>query len=303
MALDDMGCIGSAMRGSTGQDMPARLARRGCTRTAALYGSQYQKQGKLMRVLIHPGFHKTGTKSVQLALETLRPDLPKGIIVALQAELADLCDICREVSVSPEVPLDEVERLATERFALLGQAASLLIISAEDLAGALPGRRGITHYTRTPELMGALTRAAHTALNADVHLHFSTRGAEAWLISLWWQNLRSTRLTASADVYAQEMAEAAHLDRVVAAVRSAVPQATVSVTALEDCSAQPVLPILRAADLAHLAERLPPQHANARPDLGLEEVFLALNRSGLRDGFVRDTKTAILRKARRMTGT
>ena len=62
----------------------------------------------------------------------------------------------------------------------------------------------------------------------------------------------------------------------------------------------PVSPLLEWAGLLPEDWGPPPPLKNARPDLGLEALFLALNKSGFSDAYVKDVKRSLLRKARRM---
>ncbi|MFW2589291.1 hypothetical protein [Sagittula sp. SSi028] len=257
-----------------------------------------------MRVLFHCGFHKTGTSSVQAALSAVRPMLPADVGIVLQPDIPRLCEMARALSVEPDSDLGAFETLASERLFDLGTGRALLVISAEDLGGLLPGRRGLTRYARTADLMVCLHRACVAAFGAEVEVayYFSTRDAAPWLASLWWQNLRSTRMTLDAATFAETFQTAADLTAIVDEVRAALPVCQVHYQALEDCADQPAAPLLRLAGLDALLPHLPDARANARPQAeGIADVFLALNRSGLPDGFVRETKKSVLRKLRRMS--
>jgi len=130
---------------------------------------------------------------------------------------------------------------------------------------------------------------------------YTTRDAEPWLKSLYWQNLRAQRLTEDFETFRARLAPAADLGGIVAETRALLgAQAEVHGRAIEACGAPPLGPLGAALDLLdlpkdHLAplprHNLQPEDAAAR--------LLALNRSGLPDGALQEAKRAVLRDHRR----
>lgn len=261
-----------------------------------------------MRLVIHPGFHKTGTKSVQTALRDNASVLAPYLRVLLREDLPELIDRARGYSRHPTPRrMQSVYDAALAVFETLDPGDHRpVLISSEDLSGYMPGRRDVFHYRAVPAIMAQIERAALARFGADAELsfYFSTRAPKPWLTSLWWQNLRGTRLDMPLKRYLRVSAELGDLDLVVAAVASGVTAARVDAVSLDitaDLPEGPLAPLLELVGLpthARSALRFGPP-ANVRPGMGLEDVFLALNRSGLPDDVVAGAKRDLLRAARR----
>ncbi|WGW04994.1 hypothetical protein [Tropicibacter oceani] len=257
------------------------------------------------KLIIHAGFHKTGTTSVQMALHGNREALADHVDILLRDDILPLTQAARHFSKrrTPE-SLAEVARQADACFAAIAGGTRPVVIATEDLSGMMPGRAGLDSYSAAPILMQTLERAALARLGAATPMvfYFSTRAADPWVESLWWQHLRSTRIETDLDDYRREAQAAADLDAIIAAVRGALGHASVVSHALEDIRQAPEGPVSVLYDLLDLPQALrgpAPKPANTRPPCGLEPIFLALNRSGLPDDCVSDTKRRLLRAARR----
>lgn len=259
-----------------------------------------------MRLVIHPGFHKTGTKSVQTALRDNAPVLTPQLRVLLRDDLPELVDRARGYSRHPTPRrMQSVYDAALAVFEALDPAdARPVLVTAEDLSGYMPGRRNVVDYGAAPAIMAQIERAALARFDApELVFYFSTRAPKPWLTSLWWQNLRGTRLDTPLKRYLRDAGDLGDLERVVGQVASAVTAARVETVPLDitaDLPEGPLAPLLELAGLPEEARaglRIGPP-ANVRPKLGLEDVFLALNRSGLPDDIVARTKRELLSAAR-----
>ncbi|APX23055.1 MAG: hypothetical protein CML50_01690 [Rhodobacteraceae bacterium] len=258
----------------------------------------------MTRIVIHAGFHKTGTTTVQTTLQANRALLEPHLRVCLKADFERLTKAARAYSLAP----DEAGRAAVGREAarffrrLDRDDPRPVLMASEDLSGHLPGRRGLTRYHATAEIMALLSETAVARLDAAPVFFFSTRERDAWLRSTWWQNLRSTRLTLDLDRYAEELAGAVDLEAIVAEVAVRVGPAQVASEPLETSRSRREGPLAPLLDLVALPpepraalELRPPE--NVQPDIGLAEVFLALNRSGLDDRHLREAKKTLRRLA------
>ena len=253
----------------------------------------------MTRIVIHAGFHKTGTTSVQSTINANRRVLKRQVRCRLKPEFEALTHAARAFSVDPTPALLAEVRHEAERFFVGLDTADPrpVLMSSEDLSGHLPGRHGLDRYDAAALIMSQLADAARDCFGdtLDLAFFFSTRGRESWLRSTWWQNLRSTRLTLDFDAYAVQVAGAADLHAVLAEVADAVAPATVTALSLEESSAMPQGPLTPLLDLVDLHDvtrsklrLLPPE--NVQPELGLQDVFLALNRSGLKDRHLSEAK-------------
>lgn len=264
-----------------------------------------------MRLVIHAGFHKTGTTSVQTALADNAAILAPHVRVLLRDDVTAMIEAARGYSLHRRPRhRQSVEDAAQALFGTLDRDDPRpVLISSEDLSGFMPGRREVVDYGAVPEIMRAMETAARSALGAslDLTLYFSTRQPRKWVKSLWWQNLRNTRLDMDLPRYRRKAERIADLDAVVSAVQAVVacPVEAVSLDITQDLPQGPLAPLTELIDLPEPARAAlvfgPP--ANRRPDIGLERVFLELNRSGLADDVVARTKTTLLREARDMAGT
>ncbi|MDU8912947.1 hypothetical protein [Aestuariicoccus sp. MJ-SS9] len=265
----------------------------------------------MTRIVVHAGFHKTGTTSVQSMIRENRSALQAHVRCYLKPDFEDLTGAARAFSIDPDARrLAAVGREAADVFGSFDpDDPRPVLMSSEDLSGHLPGRHGLDRYDAAPLIMAQLADAARARFGdaLDLIFFFSTRDRAAWLRSTWWQNLRSTRLTEDLPTYTAKIAAAADLPAILRDVAEAVAPATVAALPLEDSTKDPFGPLTPLLDLVQLPDAaraaltvLPPE--NQQPDLGLEQVFLALNRSDLRDKHVQEAKRSLRQMANRQLG-
>lgn len=238
-----------------------------------------------MRIVLHAGFHKTGTTAVQQFLRDNRAALRRHLRLFTKAGQEPLCEAARAFSLTQ----DPVERavLAAEwgRF-LAAQGPDdprPVLMSAEDLAGHMPGRHGLTRYAAAPAILAMLADLLQEGIELTVALSLRANGP--WRRSCWGQHVRATAHTGSLDEYLAgpgcDLADDAQA--VTAAVQG---RARVVTSWLEDLAGQrfgPGAPLLALVDLpGRVLDRLtPPPRAKASlPDAVLAQL-LALNRAGL----------------------
>lgn len=258
-----------------------------------------------MRVLLHPGFHKTGTSSLQRGAQARARDLGPYLRVLLTPDILNASRAARRYSAQPSA--QTLARFSEEFAAVVGQLdvhdPRALMISSEDLSGHLPGLRGVTTYRAAP----ALAQAAAAVLRAQfgaaaaITVLYTTRDPEPWLRSLYWQNLRAQRLTEEFEAFRARLAPAADHARIIRETRDRIGVlADVQACDIETCGATPLGPLGTALSLlgvpcAHLAPL--PRH-NLQPVEAAQEL-LALNRSALPDAALAEAKRALLRSHRR----
>lgn len=253
------------------------------------------------RVVVHAGFHKTGTTSVQAFLHRNGKHLWPRVALVLPARLRK--DVSQHATTYAR--LGGVERLddfAADLSRLLrdidlGEKRALLI-SDENLCGAMPGA-GVTGYGACPDLMERIADVVHAVIDeeADLRFVFTTRDRDAWRQSLWLHNLRHARMRDDFDTFTASLDEMAEFDTVLEAVRARLPHPVIAVP-LETVGSDPAGParaVLDELDLpAPLRARLEPVGVAQRgvhPALAAQ--LLTLNRSGLDDEVVRARKAAL----------
>lgn len=260
----------------------------------------------MTHLVIHPGFHKTGTTSVQTLLRENRALLSHHLRICLRPDFLELTETTRRYCLNPKPRrLDNVRAAAAAFFATLDlDDPRPILMSSEDLSGLMPGRRDLTTYAAAAPLMAAICTAATARFGDSLRhtLFFSTRDPDGWLRSSYWQHLRGTRMTDDLQTYLVKAAQAADLDAPLAAVHAAVRGATVTSLPLDvsrDLPQGPLTPLLELVELPQTvrARIVLSQPDNVQPDNGLDDVFLALNRSGLHNRNLADIKSRLLRMA------
>lgn len=257
-----------------------------------------------MRVLIHPGFHKTGTTSLQRGAEAQHAVLAPRLRLVLPHDIEPVNFAARRVSVGANA-----KRIAAFRAAVTEFAQGIdpgdprpLLVSSEHLCGLLPGRKSVTTYAAAPELLGQMAEVLSDHLpNPSLSIWFTTRAPEAWLKSLYWQLLRSQRVTEGSEQFANRFRDAADLGAIVAMVAERLAgQADVSSTRLEDCGGDPLGPLGVALDRLGVSSAglRPLARQNVQPAEAAADL-LALNRSDLDDEALSAAKTALLTRLRK----
>lgn len=257
-----------------------------------------------MRVLIHAGFHKTGTTTMQKTLRANRARLKPHLRIVLRPGMTALCEAARAWSVSRsqmDLGLLRFEAAALAEGWRAGDPRPVLL-SSEDLCGHMPGRRGLLTYDAAPQLLHGIAEAIATVhSDAEIGVFLTTRAPGPWLASCHAQHLRAMRMTLDADTYAQDYRASADLAGMAGKIAKAVDPHPVHSAALEDWADHPLgplAPLLNCAGLpATVRDALDPLPAlNTAPDPTQKAQLLALNRSDLDDAALKAAKKALYRE-------
>lgn len=256
----------------------------------------------MRRVILHAGFHKTGTTSLQQTLRANRAALRPDIHVLLRPAMVALCESARAYSRSrEEYDLGLVKYEAALLIASLqAKKATTLLISSEDLSGHMPGRHGLHGYGAAPHLMRALAVALKSAAPRDeVTFFFTTRSATPWLRSCYAQHLRAARMVWDEADYLKRLRTSADFGKIIDLIKREVPKNALIETSLEDHANRPLG--LAEALLDHLkldpkrrAALVPVQARNKMLPDGIKAELLALNRSDLDTAALKATKRALI---------
>ena len=257
-------------------------------------------------VVVHAGFHKTGTTTTQATLLRNGKALWPTHAVVLPGRLTHVLRMATlHSTLRDALTLAEFRHRLDAFLATLDLGARRgLVLSAENLSGLIPGRKEVTGYDAAPALLAETARAlAARWPDLDLHVILTTRDPAAWLRSTWWQNLRSSRLTEDLESYAARLGPgldlSATVEAVTAAVRAVLPGASVRAAPIEplrDAALGPATPVLEAMGLAPatLAALEPAPAMNAAPDAATVTQVLALNRGPLDAAACRAAKAALL---------
>lgn len=243
-----------------------------------------------MRLIVHPGFHKTGTSTVQTQLRNARASLAPDWVIGLREDIPDAPAAARAFSHLRD-PLERglfQAALADWLDGLDLRRAKGVVISAEGFCGHMPGRPETDDYSAAPPLMAALAEVAQALFGADLDLQFflSTRSAKAWLTSLHWQHVRTGMLTETVEAFCTRMAPHADLAAQAEAIAMAVAPWPVHAVPLDLSSTMAQGPVTPLLDLMQIdaTQRLAfaaEGPRNARPPsadaTALADHFAAIN--------------------------
>lgn len=253
------------------------------------------------RVILHPGFHKTGTTTMQQALRANRAALAPHVRIVLRPGMVAVCEAARAWSVGRN-PLD-MALLRSELARLVGRwkpdDPRPVLLASEDLCGHMPGRHGLASYDAAPALMRAATEAIEQVHpGTEISLFLSTRAGGDWLTSCHAQHLAASRMTLTAAEYADRYRASGDLDAVIDAVAKAQPYPVhrAALDASRDRRLGPLDPLLDLIGLPDpvRASLAPQPRANAAPPPQVLDRLLALNRGDLDDTALRAAKKTLL---------
>jgi hypothetical protein len=255
----------------------------------------------MRQILLHPGFHKTGTSSMQHFLwinrEVLEPyfDLrmfrhmkPVVRLASLFSRTNNPLDLMDMVGLLDDVFTEFPVRDDRD-----------LMISCEGLAGQLPGEPGVEDYGAAATLLTYIAGyLAERFPNAQVKLLFTTRNPHDWLYSAYRHQLRAHRLTLDFKAFAATYQSAADLDRIIAEVAEVLTPLPVMFMPMQDALSHPLGPGAALVDQMNVpadvrARLTPVGKENEGPSDALWEQFLTLNRSTLPDRAVAEQKKAL----------
>ena len=258
-----------------------------------------------MRIVLHVGFHKTGTTSLQIALAAHQPALsPFAHIETLRlpGKLMGATEAARAFSRDPQAfGLASVSQAMTVWVASLPDPkGGRILVSSEDFAGHMPGRFGLTDYRAAVQTVPAAVAALRDRFSgANIRVLATTRLAEPWLRSLHWQLSKHPELMLKQRRFCKDFASAADFGAVLEPLGAALAgQATLHRVALEGISARRLGPVEALYDLADLPAALlaslePLPARNVRVTDGLADQFVRLNRAKLPSEELRDAKSAM----------
>ena len=261
----------------------------------------------MRRLLIHAGFHKTGTSSIQTALDTNRDVLAPALSIRLKSDILPLTEAARAWSRTR----DDVEWVLFLNAAhqvladLPPEDPRPIVISSEDLSGHMPFRHDLVDYRAAPRLLAGLIQvAAQVQPDVQCAALFTTRAPRAWVDSCYAQHVRATRMTEDRETYAARALPHADLDAMVDRIAAAVAPVPVHRAALERLADAPLGPVSAILDWAGVPDALrramaPAKRANAAMPPQVLSDLLAANRSDAPSDRLKAEKKAPIRKAKR----
>jgi len=254
------------------------------------------------RVVIHAGFHKTGTKTLQATLAQnsafLLPHvelyLQQGALISAlsQAVLDFSGNRCKDTKAN-------ITAHARAFFSLIDpDDPRPVLVSSESLAGHFPGASGVGKYEPAPIAMKLIRDAwVDVVGDADGFETYYTTRREGWLASCHWQRLKNNRSTMSLDDYVAKYAAAADHDKIIKDLRVRLGDRGVHTKAIEDLN-HPIDPLLDILNLTHLRlDLILPENVNVSLCDDARAQLLELNRRKLWGEDFKTARAEILRTA------
>lgn len=263
-------------------------------------------------VIVHAGFHKTGTTGLQDFLSQNRTALAPFFDYYGQQDFLNAGAAARLYAQRPFPHRLYLFRKTFRTFLASVPDHRVIILSRESFSGGMPGHRMlggrmITSYLPAARKLGrTIVKELRLRFGPDVKITFfyTTREREDWLRSVHGHLLRSIRLTDDFPTFRARFPADLDLTDQARHMADALSPVPVVTTALEDHAGDPHGPATALLDLAGVptaarAGLAPAPHANRGQGKALRDAFLALNRERLSKPDLKARKEALLAPHRR----
>ena len=234
------------------------------------------------KVVIHAGFHRTATKTIQKTFQANQAKLVPVLELRLKPELRALSSAAIAYDEAPSEKRHQrlldaaVDALKT----IDPRDPRPLLISNEDIIGAFPHRKGRVGYQRAEKILETVLSALPDGCAPTIFL--MTRGTDAWMASCYAHSLRHARTRLDETAY-----RAGHIGPTLAEIAKrassaiSVPFVTASLEETIVTREGPLSPLLDELGLSgsqRTSFQNPPRLNAAMPP-GLLAEFLSLNRT------------------------
>ncbi len=264
----------------------------------------------MMRVIVHPGFHKTGTTSLQDFLHDNRDMLAPYLRCYGKADFPDAGAAARIYAQRPFPWRLYRFRLALRRFLQGLPEGGTIVLSRETFSGGMPGHRRIdgalitSYHQPALRLARAIIAELRRRFGQDVDITFfyTTRAREAWIESVYGHLLRSIRLTDDFAAFRARFPALASLEEEARRMAVALAPVPVVTAALEEWGNHRNGPAEALLELAGVPEEVrarlaPARRANRGQGADLQAKFLEINRRGGSRAALKTAKEKLLREA------
>lgn len=261
----------------------------------------------MTRVIVHAGFHKTGTSSLQDFLKQNRAALKPVLMSYGKTDFPQAGSQARIYGQKRFWWRRLLFRRAFRRFLATVDDAPLIVLSRETLAGAMPGHRKpwgslVENYSDVAiPLAREIIREVRRRFGPEVSVEFiyTLRDQTNWLASVYGHLLRSIHLTDDLNQFAARFRELPDPEADVRRIARALAPVPVHVAWLEDYADLPEGPAGAVLDLADVPDSLrkklsPIGRRNQGQPLEVREEFLRINRAGGTRAELKDRKERLL---------
>lgn len=264
----------------------------------------------MTRVVVHAGFHKTGTTSVQKYLGAHSTALAPYFAFYGQGDALHRSAVAARVfAKKPFFWRKRALRAALRAdFAALPEA-EVFVLSREHFSGVMPGLkdwrgRPVRRFSRAARpIAKAIVAELRHRFGPDVEITFfyTTRDRDPWLASVHGHLLRSTDLTDDLDGFkagfAPDLSPATEA-QIMARALAPIPVETAALEDWSDAHAGPAGALLDLLNLPRdLRDALPPARVeNQGHDPKTRDAMRALNRSKTDPSRLKREKDALIHK-------
>ena len=259
----------------------------------------------MTRIIIHAGFHKTGTTGLQDFLRLNRAALSDHADIYLGQQLGEARRAGRLYGERPWFARRRHFQRSFASFLATIPDADTILISRESFSGAMPGAtrfgRSITGYGRVAETLARdILTAFQTRFGTTAQIEFlyTTRAKPAFLQSIWGHHLRTKQLTDDLGRFTARFAKAPPLDTEAARIATALAPVPVHIAPLEDAANHRLGHGATILRLLHIDPTTwdhfqPPIDRYTGPSDELRATFLRMNRSQQDTADLRAQKEAL----------
>lgn len=264
----------------------------------------------MVHIVVHPGFHKTGTSSLQSWLGQNRRALKPYLSFYGKADFLAAGSAARIYGQKPYPWRLRAFRRTFDRFLSKIPDAPVIVLSRETFSGSMPGHRRfparlIRDYRGVAVPLGQQIIAALQArFGPDVQITFlyTLRDRESWIRSVYGHLLRSIHLREDFAHFRARFPDLMDPRSEAEAIAKMLGVDAHFVT-LEDVGDHREGPASAVLDLLgvpqHVRDSLPAAvRANTGQTAALEDQFLILNRASRDKAALKAAKDAMLRDAR-----
>lgn len=257
----------------------------------------------MTRVIVHAGFHKTGTTSLQGFLERNKKALKPHIAIYQKQALKGVLHAGTRYGQLPVFWRRWMFRTKLRAFLNAIPDAPTIVISRETLSGMILGDRG--HHLRihrryasmaiplAQEIIRELQRRFGT--NAEIEFLYTTREGESFLQSVWRHLVRTRRFKMEYPQFRAFFGDPPDLALEAAEIARAIAPVPVHIAPLETYGQDRFGPARALLDLLALPKEVeaklqPAIRNNPGQSDDLSQVFLEMNRSKMRKRELAATK-------------
>ncbi len=192
------------------------------------------------RFILHAGFHKTATTTLQHFLKENGEILSAQYSLWVSEFIKPISNKASKFSMQRDY---EILTEMTERLSVyLEEEAKLhdldVICSHEDFSGQLPGRsKSNNNYDAIFETLPALCETIKkSGLFTEIIVYFSTRDYTKWIESLYWHLIQSTNLRLELKTFKKQHRSFPDLEDIVTNIRKIMPELTIISANIDDYS-------------------------------------------------------------------